>query len=372
MSGLRIGVNALYLIPGGVGGTEIYLRSLLRAMAEIDSPHRFLVYRNRETGTDLLPSSPRFEGRQCGVRAVVRPLRILYEQLVLPRLAARDGIDVLFNPGFTAPAWAPCPQVTVFHDLQHKRHPEYFRWFERPFWDLFLAISARVSRRVIAVSPATAADLERFYGLRGERVAMIWLGVDERFFELAGKRQAPAARVLLCASTTHPHKNHLRLLRVFARFRARHPEWRLVLTGVRGFADREVQQEIDRLDLRAAAALTGWVEREKLYGLFAQASAFVYPSTFEGFGLPVLEAMAAGLPVACSDIEPLRTISGGAAARFDPGDEESMLAALERITHWPGSETLAAAGPARAREFSWGAAAARTLGVLEEAAGESQ
>jgi glycosyltransferase involved in cell wall biosynthesis len=370
MSGLRIGVNALYLIPGGVGGTEIYLRSLLRAIAELDPPHRITVYCNRETGPDLIPDSLRFERRQCGVRAALRPARILYEQLVLPRLAARDRIGVLFNPGFTAPAWAPCPQVTVFHDLQHKRHPEYFRWFDRPFWNLFLWISARVSRRVIAISPATAADLDRFYGLRGERVAMIWLGVDERFFAIPRSRESEPRKTLLCASTTHPHKNHARLLKVFARFRERHPEWSLVLTGVRGFADREVQETIGRFGLRAAVSLAGWVEREKLYELFGRSSAFIYPSLFEGFGLPVLEAMAAGLPVACSDIEPLREIAGGAAALFDPRDEDSMLAALERITRLPEAGRLPELGPARAREFSWKKAAERTLAVLEEAAAQ--
>jgi glycosyltransferase involved in cell wall biosynthesis len=369
MSGLRIGVNALYLIPGGVGGSEIYLRSLLRAFADLDSPHRFVVYSNRETGAHLAPASPRFEMKPCAVRAAVRPARILYEQFVLPRRAIQDRLDVLFNPGFTAPAWAPCPQVTVFFDLQHKRHPEYFRWFDKPFWDLFLWISARVSQRLIAISSATAADLGRFYGVRAERLATVWLGVDERFFSLGGSLEEEPVKTLLCASTTHPHKNHLRLLRVFARFHERHPDWRLVLTGVRGFADREVQQEIGRLGLRAPVSVAGWVEREKLYGMFRSAAAFVYPSMFEGFGLPVLEAMASGLPVACSDIPPLREISGGAAVLFDPRDEESMLAALEKIASLPESRTLAQAGRARAREFSWMETARRTLEVLAGAAG---
>ena len=130
----RIGVNALYLIPGGVGGTEIYLRSLLAALARIDSINQYVVYSNRETGTTLAPSASNFLSVCLPVRAVNRPRRILFEQFALPGRLGSDRIDVLLNPGFTAPAWAPCPQVTVIHDLQHKRHPEYFRWFDLPFW----------------------------------------------------------------------------------------------------------------------------------------------------------------------------------------------------------------------------------------------
>src|SRR6185369_302247 len=124
---LRIGVNALYLIPGGVGGTEIYLRSLLAALARIDAANRYFVFTNRETGMDLTPSAPNFTAVSMRVRAERRPARIFWEQTVLPLAAARRQIDVLFNPGFTSPLYCVSPKVTVFHDLQYKRHPEFFR-----------------------------------------------------------------------------------------------------------------------------------------------------------------------------------------------------------------------------------------------------
>src|SRR5271165_3315547 len=160
---MRIGVNALYLIPGGVGGTEIYLRNLLSALARIDVQNQYFVFTNRETGADLVPAQPNFHHVPQAVRAAFRPGRMLWEQILLPLAAKRRGIDVLFNPGFTCPAFAPCPNVTVFHDLQHKRHPEYFRWFDLPFWRFFLWLAARRSRGLIAVSQATAEDLRRFY-----------------------------------------------------------------------------------------------------------------------------------------------------------------------------------------------------------------
>ena len=142
----RIGINALYLIPGGVGGTEIYLRRLLTALAAIDSENEYFVFSNLETEGNLVPKQANFHWKPQAVHATFRPARILWEQFILPMEAGRYRLDVLFNPGFTAPLFAPCPCVTVFHDLQHKHHPEYFRWFDLPFWKLLLWVSAHRSR----------------------------------------------------------------------------------------------------------------------------------------------------------------------------------------------------------------------------------
>src|SRR5215472_9800585 len=113
----RIGVNALYLIPGGVGGTEIYLRELLAALARIDSKNEYFVFANSETGADLIPKQSNFFWKPQPIRAVFRPGRILWEQFILPFEAARCRLDVLFNPVFTAPIISPCPLVTTYHDL---------------------------------------------------------------------------------------------------------------------------------------------------------------------------------------------------------------------------------------------------------------
>src|SRR3954467_1098871 len=135
MPRLRIGVNALYLIPGGVGGTEIYLRNLLAALARVDRDNEYLVFTNRETGPDLVPETPNFHWRPQSVHASFRPSRMVFEQTRLPLNAARSNLNVMLNAGFTAPVLGRCANVTVFHDLQHKRHPENFRWFDLPFWD---------------------------------------------------------------------------------------------------------------------------------------------------------------------------------------------------------------------------------------------
>ena len=345
---MRIGINALYLIPGGVGGTEIYLRNLLRALAAIDHENEYTVFTNAETGSDLLPDAANFTGAPRRVRASFRPSRILDEQFGLARAVRKARLDVLLNPGYTGPVFCPCPAVTVFHDMQHKVHPEYFRWFDLPFWRLLLWLSARRSQALISVSESTRSDLRHYYGVDS---TVIHHGVEPVFFEIAGRREP--GDYLLCVSTLHPHKNLERLLRVHAQM---HDAPELVLTGMRGFAAKKLEQSAG-----PRARFTGWVARAELYELFRRARAFIYPSLFEGFGMPVLEAMAAGVPVACSDIPPLREIAGGMAIFFDPQSDAKMREAIEQVLE---DSTLAHCAREHAKGFTWEKAARETLAVL--------
>ncbi|MCL4402679.1 MAG: glycosyltransferase family 4 protein, partial [Acidobacteria bacterium] len=178
----------------------------------------------------------------------------------------------------------------------------------------------------------------------------------------ARRTSSPGFRI----STLHPHKNIDRLLRAFAVFRRTRPEFRLVLAGMRGFHGDVVESLRAQLGLQDAVELTGWIERPRLMELYARAAAFVYPSSFEGFGMPVLEAMAAGLPVACSRIPPLEEIGADAVRYFDPEDVDDLVSALFAVT---GDESvrrdLACRGPRRAAGFSWTEAARKTLAALE-------
>ncbi len=351
---MRIGVNALYLIPGGVGGTEIYLRNLLAALARVDAENECVVFTNSETGVDLTPPAANFKSAPQRVRASFRPGRILFEQFVLPGALGRERIDVLLNPGFTGPAWCPCPSVTVFHDLQHKRHPEHFRWFDLPFWNLLLWNSARRSQALIAVSNATRDDLKHYYGVDAE---VIHHGVETEFFDIAARREPQ--NYLLCVSTLHPHKNLERLLRVHAAM-PEAPE--LVIAGLRGFASKRIEGAA-----HSRVRFTGWIPRAELYELFRCARAFIYPSTFEGFGMPVLEAMAAGVPVACSDIPPLREIAGGAAVFFDPASDAELRRAIDRVIADP---ALAPQAREHAAHFTWERTARETLRCLARVCAE--
>lgn len=365
MRPLRIGVNALYLIPGEVGGTEIYLHHLLRALAEIDGHNEYFILTNRETGAELVPGQSNFRAAPQRVWARFRPARIVWEQTVLPLAAARLGLDVLLNPGFTAPVYCPCAAVTVFHDMQHKRHPEHFRRFDLPFWRMLLFAAAHAATLLLADSEATRADVLRYYRLPREKVRVARLGVDPAFF---GLRRTPE-NLLLTVSTLHPHKGLDALLEAFARFHREWPEFRLVIAGLRGFHAAAMEQLREQLGLSSAVEFTGWIPRAQLYDLYRRAWAFLYPSTFEGFGMPVVEALAAGIPTGCSDIQPLSTMAGDAALRFEPGNVKAIRDAMVRLVSDDELRArLAAEGPRRAAGFAWTSTARATLDAMVDAA----
>jgi glycosyltransferase involved in cell wall biosynthesis len=366
MKPLRVAVNALYLLPGGVGGTEIYLRQLLGALAKIDERNEYLVFTNRETGRDLAPESPRFRHLPQPVQAEIRPLRILYEQSSLPSIIEREQVDLVFNPGFTSPKSLQVPAVTVFHDLQHVHHPEYFRKRELPFWNLLLAQSVRSSAKIIAVSETTRRDVIEHYDLAEDKVVAVPHGVEEAFFQLH-RRPDTDRPFVLCVSTIDPNKNLEKLIRVYGGLRGEFPKLRLVLAGMRGAQTAKVEAVVDELGLRPWVRITGWIPRSEIFSLYERATAFVYPSTFEGFGLPVLEAMAAGVPLACSRIDPLLEVAGDAGFFFDPASDQEMAQAIWRLLTEPGeSARQVERGRIRALGFTWEESARKTLAVFDQ------
>ncbi|MBL8217180.1 MAG: glycosyltransferase family 4 protein, partial [Bryobacterales bacterium] len=217
-------------------------------------------------------------------------------------------------------------------------------------------------------SDATRLDLRRFYGLPEEKIAVVPHGVDPEFFEL-GRDDSRLRNLVLCVSTLHPHKNLDRLVRAFRDVHRKKPEFRLVIAGMHGFETRRIEQTIIDCRIGAQVHLTGWIPRDELLQLYRTAFACVYPSTFEGFGMPVLECLAAGIPSAISQVEPMKSIAGDAAVFFDPFQESEISASLLRIIDdKPLRERLVTAGPRRARQFSWETSAKLTLEQLQGAA----
>lgn len=381
---LRIGVNALYLIPGGVGGTEIYLRNLLAALAQIDPANQYFVFLDRdaaEAEPPVTPGAENFHTVRCPLRSVHRPLRLVWEQLGLPLQAARRGIDVLLSPGFTSPLICPCPKVTAIHDLQHKRHPENFGWLELEAWRATVWISARFSRRVITATESARQDILEVYGLKPSLVQLVRHGVEPALF---GLHENPAYHrgllqkagvgdwpYLLSVSTVHPHKNWERWLEAYGMLAEQGRPQHLVIAGLKGNYHDELMRRVAEARLGNRVHVTGWVPRPVLLALYKFADALVYPSIFEGFGIPVIEAMADGLPVACSDIPPLREAAGAAALFFNPNSASQIGGAVARLLDDAQLRMdLAERGRRHAKQFTWTWAAEQTLAVLRQAAGE--
>ncbi len=374
---LRIGVNALYLIPGGVGGTEIYLRNLLSALAAIDRRNLYYVFTNRETGGDLSPKAENFRTVGGIVPARVRPLRLLWEQTVLPLQGLARGLHVVFSPGFTAPLASPARKVTVIHDLQHKRLPRNFGWVERQAWNFAVWSAIRASHRLVTPTEHVKTELAHVYGVQQDLVSVIPHGVEESFFglkenaaygeDLLAEAKIPDRRYLLAVSTLNPHKNWERLLEAYGKLVAQGLDEHLVIAGLPGKSWDAIADRVKTGGLRERVHLVGWTPRPVLSALFKYAEALVFPSMFEGFGIPVIEAMAAELPVACSDIPVLREVAGDGAIFFDPLSVDRIAEAVMRVLSDAALRNqLVDRGRIRAEGFTWRAAAERTLAALLE------
>jgi len=354
---VRIGINILFLIPGGVGGTEIYTRALLAALARNDDRNEYFIYRNRETGADVVPARGSFHDRPQPVAATSRPARIAYEQLVLPIVMQRDRIDAVLNCGITLPLLSPLPMVTVFYDVQYKRFGGQLRGPELLATRLLFPASAKRSARLITMTEAAARELIAYFPSARGKTLIVPHGIETAFREVASRRAnhtRPERPFVLAVSSLMAHKNFEILLDGFARLRSVKHSLRLIIVGLLGSRSKGLESLRDRLGLRDAVTFTGWIPRADLLELFLSAEAFVFASRYEGFGIPVLEAMTAGVPVACSDIEVLHEVAGDGACYFDPDDPSSISDALALVLDDEDFRNrLIGRGLLRAKRFDW-------------------
>jgi glycosyltransferase involved in cell wall biosynthesis len=361
-----VGVNGLYLVPGGVGGTEIYLQSLAAALAESPGEHEFVVFFGKDA-SNAFPLSSRMQVVSVPIDAGNRPRRLLFEQAQLPDLCDQHRIEVLLNPGFTGPFRPRRPMVTVIHDLQFRDHPEYFARTDLAGWRFFVGGTIARSSRLIAISEWTKRQLLTHYPLTAGRVDVAPNGVEDA---LLGSEWKPYTddRYLLTISTLHPHKNLDTLLRAYSVFRRRHPNIRLVIAGLKGNAAQDLAKLRQSLDLESTVEFTYWIPREHLHHLLFGAWAFVFPSRYEGFGIPVAEALALGIPTVCSDIPVLDEVAGDAALRFPRDSVEDLANALERVVSDEDLRAeLSRRGPLQTQRFRWSESAAATIRSLEAA-----
>jgi glycosyltransferase involved in cell wall biosynthesis len=370
---LHVGLNLVYLVPGETGGMEVYARELLPRLAELDGL-RLTAFVNREAAAQ--PGGPWGEL----VPAVVVPVdarsrvaRVRAEQTWLPGLARRAGIDVLHSLASTAPLWGPFARVTTVHDLIYARFPEAHFGLMAAGLRVLVPLGARRAHRLVVDSASTRDDLVALVGVSPSRVEVVPLAASAPRSaptpeaELRERLGLGARRVVLTASAKRPHKNLLRLLDAHARLPAAgRPA--LVLPGYPTEHDADLRRRAAELGTGDEVRVTGWLPDADLEGLFALAALFAFPSLYEGFGLPVLEAMQRGVPVACSDRTSLPEVVGEAALLFDPEDAAAIAAALERLlTDDALAGRLRAAGRERARRFTWEATARGTAEAYRRA-----
>lgn len=357
---MHVGLNLVYLMPGETGGAETYARELIPALREAAPNLRLTAFVNREAAATDGPWTRLAEPVLVPVRATRRIEWVRGEQALLPRLAARHGVEVLHNLAHTGPVWGDFRRVTTMHDLifliEPGSHGRVRAWGLRRL----VPAAARRSDRVIAISRSTRDDLVERLHIPPERIDVVPQGlgatpatefVDEatlrRSFELGDRP------VALSVSTKRAHKNLPRLLEAQALIPGDERPL-LVLPGYHTAHEDELRAVAIELGVDPDVRFLGWLPREQLEGLYHAAAVFVFPSRYEGFGLPVLEAMARGVPVACGRAQAVLEVAGDAALVFDhesPGEIATAIRSL--LGDRELARRLAEAGRRRAAEFTW-------------------
>jgi glycosyltransferase involved in cell wall biosynthesis len=376
----HVGINGQLLSDSATyrsAGVSGYIRQLLAHLPAATPDLRltaFVPAAARVASDDLkLHPSARWDTR--------RPLqRILWEQLVLPEIARRNRLDLLHATVNIAPVLGACPTVVTVHDLSFLRYPEAFPPLQRLYLRTQVLRSLRAARRVIAVSAATKQDVIRLASVPDSQVDVVPNGVDLAFcpapsqeVETFRSHQGLPPRFILHLGTLEPRKNLVRLVQAFGQARAASPAMagvRLVLAGGKGWDYANIFQKVGQLGLEADVIFAGYVPDEELPWWYRAATVFAYPSLLEGFGLPVLEAMACGVPVVTSNVSALPEVAGDAALLVDPTSVDQLAEALLAVL---GDASLAREmgqrGRQRAAGYRWEHTAQATAAVYRRSLG---
>ena len=382
MTALRIGIDArLAAYRRGMGN---YIHSLLRELARLPTEHQFVLYVDGAEAAAAVPDGGRFSIRR------LRPgLYPLWEQVLLPARAACDRLDVLHSPANTAPLCLPrrTRLVVTIHDVMYllpraqvplprtlyqRLGRQYRRWV--------VPRVARRAGRIISDSACSKTDTLQRIAVRPEGISVIYLSPSPRFRRLTEQERSeslaaipgvePGRPTIVHLGASDPRKNTERVLHAFAALKARASgEHQLVVAGLSPAAQIAFAKVADALAVRNDVRLLGFVAEDELVSLYNMAEMVVYPSLYEGFGLPVLEAMACGAPVITSNSSSIPEIAGDAALLVDPTDGEALAQAMIRLAgDEPLRRSLIARGTTQIAKFSWQRAARETLAVYEEVA----
>lgn len=368
----HVAINA-HLLSGRSGyrsaGVHQYIYHLLCHLVQTGDGLRYTALLGKDT---LAPHTPIaiLRSRWPTSRVAVR---VLWEQLAQPQVLQRIKADLVHGPVFVGPLLAPCPTVVTIHDLSFIRFPAFFRPGNRLYLTLLTRLSAQRARRLIAVSAHTAAETTRLLGIPAGQIDVVYHGVDPAFRPLPAEQVAAfrqqkglPERFVLFVGTLEPRKNLARLVEAFAR--ARDGRTRLVLAGGRGWLYDELFTKVEALGLSQEIMFPGYVPYGELPMWYNAATILAYPSLYEGFGLPVIEAQACGTPVLTSNTSSLPEAAGDATLMVDPYDVEAISSGLRRLLADESLRSeLRGRGLIHARQFSWPRTAQETACVYRRA-----
>jgi glycosyltransferase involved in cell wall biosynthesis len=370
---MRIGIDAT-AIPANRAGAGNYIFSLVAGLASVDAENEYFVFAKpdhiAEWGIDqdnfhFLPSAGRY-----------RAVRLAWEQCILPMLVRRHHIDVLHSPHYTMPIFGPCRKVVTFCDMIFLLYPEVHTLSKRAFFRTMMPISARRAQAIIAISESTARDVVQLLRVPPDRVHAIPLAAAGNFLPIDDPTSVDSVcsryglrtgEFVLFVGVMEPRKNIPVLLHAYRKLVDRGVSKQLAIVGKRGWMCDDVLSTVQTLDLEKRVVFTGYVPSRDLPYLYNGACLFIYPSLYEGFGLPVLEAMACGTPVVTSNVSSMPEIVGDSALLVDPRNSEEIAQAMEKLLADDIlSHAMRESALKRAAMYSWDRTARETLQVYLE------
>lgn len=366
---MRVGLDARHLTHPQEGGFKTYTHSLVSALARVDKTNEYMLYTDR-------PGAERFVDNENFRVRVVQGTLPVREQVAMPIAVARDRVDLLHCLCNTAPLLVRCPLIVTIHDVipclpganSTRLVGRRARMVDK-YWREVIPLAASRATSIVTVSESSAQDIRRILGVRADKITALHNGIDASFrvmdsgeaSEALKGYDLPGGRFVLGFLSKDSRKNVPGLMAAYEILAARSPEYGLVLVGSSREALAAVSEEALR-DPRVTVLLA--VPREDLVALYNAASLLAFPSFAEGFGLPIVEAMACGTPVVTSNIGSAREIAGDAAIFVDPRDTRGIAEAMLAILANPSlGMRMRGAGLDRAREFSWDETARRLMGV---------
>jgi glycosyltransferase involved in cell wall biosynthesis len=357
--------------PGGIG---IYTANIMNALLQVDQHNQYLLmYRDPEQ-LGLFADRPNVQEM-----VLHAPTRLLWDQVAVPRVAQREKLDMVYNPKLSIPLFPGCKTVLASHGGAHFVVPQAFPWYDRLYFTIANHLYFRRADAVIAMTELGAAEIVKYMGIPRARIHAIHESYNERCHVLPREETEAAHRkynlpeqFILWVGGISPLKNFGNILRGFAQIHRDFPH-RLVVAGFRRWKFSKDLHVIDELGLRDAVQFTDYVPPEEIPALYNLASAFVFPSIYEGFGLPILEAMACGCPVITSQTGYAPEVAGRAAILVNPYRPDEIGTAIRNVLSDPAlREELMQRGLEWVKEFSWMKTAAQTMELFETLTGAAR
>lgn len=370
---MRIAIDATLMGPG-MSGIGYSIEHLARALAETGEIAEIILLSNRSpVRSQDLPNPIRWECRRRF------PLRAPWMQVLLPSIIRRAGVDLTHYPNFLAPVMYEHPYVVTFHDMSIYKYPESVTWKKRYMTRALLPRVAAGARAILTVTEAMRGDIHEILGIPFEKIFAVHHAPGDRFHRYAREREAGTvphrndelAPYILFVGNVEPRKNLIRLLDGFEMLKSETDlPHELRLVGGAGWNNGSLRAKLRAMNHREAVRFLGYVPAEDLPALYANAAVFVFPSVYEGFGVPPLEAMCCGTPVVASDIAAHREVLADAARLVDPLGPRAIAEGIRSVLSDPDlAAALRRKGSERVKRFTWAQTARGTLKVYRKALG---